>query len=158
MWALIQSLLKTKQSLYGLQRALDWTHNESLHSKQKNQKQKTWSKEERSFFPSSPQSTEKDRKTRCILPTVLHHSTSPIKGLCSFAGWAVFPVPLLNSENSLTQPSTRAQLHFGGIFITLTLGNTSMRAAQWSTTGESYVSLCQLRMAPEGPGSMLTPE
>lgn len=103
MWALIQSLLKTKQSLYWLQRALEWTHNESLHSKQKNWEQKTWSKEERSFSPSSPRFTEKDGNARLIFPVLLHLTASPMKGLWPFSCLAVFLGSLFNSKNPLTQ-------------------------------------------------------
>lgn len=157
-WALIQSLLKTKRSLYWLQRALDWTHNESLHSKQKNQEQKTWSKQEMSFSPSLPQFTEKDGYTRFIFPVLLYHTDSLMKGLWSLSRLALFLGSLFNSKNPLTQSNTRVHLHFSGIFKTLTLSNTSMRAAHKSATGESYVNVCQLRIVPQELDGTLAPE
>jgi len=158
MWALIQSLLKTKQSLYWLQRALDWTHNESLHSKHKNREQKTWSKEQMSFSPSSSLFTEKDRNATFIFPFLLCHVASPMKGLWSFSRLAVFLGSLFNSKNPLIQSNTRAQLHFSGVFITLTLSNNSTRAADWSATRESDVNVCQLRTVPGERDGTLPPK
>lgn len=134
---------------------MDWTHNESLHSKQKNQEQKTWCKEKMSFSPPLPQYTEKDASTKFIFP-ILYHAARPMEQ--PFACLPVFLGALFNSKNSLVQSNTRAQRHFSSIFIPLTLSNTSRRAAHWSATGESYGNGCQLRMVPDELNSPLIPK